>query len=66
MSRLQELCHKKTYCDNSKDAENVLIESLKSLTKNTTQEQIQFLKNKRDKTDDEIKQLMDLIRKNKL
>ena len=65
-SRLQELCHKKTYCDNSKDAENVLIESLKSLTKNTTQEQIQFLKNKRDKTDDEIKQLMDLIRENKL
>lgn len=63
--RLQELCHKKTYCDNSKDAENVLIECLKGLEKNTNQEQIQFLKNKQNKTNNEIQQLMDLIRKNK-
>lgn len=64
-NRLQQLTHI-IACDDIKNAEKELVEILDLLEKNNFKEQIQILRNKRDKTDEEVQQLMTLIRKSKV
>jgi DNA primase len=63
-NRLQQLTNI-IACDNAKDAQKELVEILGLLEQKNLKQLIQQLKNKRDKTDEEVKQLISLIRESK-
>jgi DNA primase len=63
-NRLQQLTNI-IACDNAKDAQKELVEILGLLEQKNLKQLIQQLKNKHDKTDEEVKQLISLIRESK-